>query len=113
MSAAPRQAAVAYYVHVPFCAAHCPYCDYPVTVGSLERAAALVTAVLSEVRTLRAALADRPVAALYVGGGTPSFLPPAELRRLLAGLAAALFIPARDEGGGQQCECTLEANPRT
>ena len=111
MSAAPRRAAVAYYVHVPFCAARCPYCDYPVTVGSLHRAGELVTAVLREVETLRAALADRPVAALYVGGGTPSFLPPAELRRLLAGLAAALLIPAPGEGGGRRCECTLEANP--
>ena len=111
MSAAPRRAAVAYYVHVPFCAALCPYCDYPVTVGSLDRAPELVTAVLSEVETLRDALADRPVAALYVGGGTPSFLPPAELRRLLTGLADALLTPAPDEGGSRQCECTLEANP--
>ena len=111
MSAAARRAAVAYYVHVPFCAVRCPYCDYPVTVGSLHRAAELVTAVLGEVETLRAALADRPVAALYVGGGTPSFLPPAELKRLLAGLADTLVMPARDEGRGQPCECTLEANP--
>lgn len=111
MSAAPRRAAVAYYVHVPFCAARCPYCDYPVTVGSLDRAAELVTAVLSEVATLRDALADRPVAALYVGGGTPSFLPPAQLRRLLAGLTDALLTPARGEGGGRYCERTLEANP--
>ena len=111
MSAASRRAAVAYYVHVPFCAAHCPYCDYPVTVGSLDRAAELVTAVLSEVESLRDALTDRPVAALYVGGGTPSFLPAAELRRLLAGLADALLVPAQDQGGGRQYECTLEANP--
>ena len=112
MSATPRPAAVAYYVHVPFCAARCSYCDYPVTVGGLQRAPELVTAVLAEVATLRAALADRPVAALYVGGGTPSFLPPGELRRLLTGLAGALPTPAGDgAGGGRLTECTLEANP--
>ncbi len=111
MSAVPRRAAVAYYVHVPFCAAHCTWCDYPVTVGGLERAPELVTAVLAEVKTLRAALADRPVAALYVGGGTPSFLPQGELRRLLAGLAGALHPPAGDDGGGRPVESTLEVNP--
>ena len=111
MSAAPRRAAVAYYVHVPFCAAHCTYCDYPVTVGGLERAPELVTAVLAEVDALRAATADRPVAALYVGGGTPSFLPHAELRRLLEGLVRALQPPAGGDGRGLPCERTLEVNP--
>ena len=111
MSAAPRRAAVAYYVHVPFCAARCPYCDYPITVGSLDRAAELVTAVLSEVEALRGALADRPVAALYVGGGTPSFLPLGELRRLLSGLAHALHTPTAGGSTGLHWEYTLEANP--
>ena len=111
MNAAPWRAAVAYYVHVPFCAAHCSYCDYPITVGGLQRAAELVTAVLAEVRCLRAALADRPVAALYVGGGTPSFLPGAELRRLLTGLTGALYPPACGGAAGEPIECTLEANP--
>ena len=115
MSAAPR-AAVAYYVHVPFCAARCPYCDYPVTVGGLERAGELVTAVLAEVAALRAVLRDRPVAALYVGGGTPSFLPIGELRRLLTGLADALQTSPAGFGaptgsGGLPGERTLEANP--
>ena len=109
MSAGPRRAAVAYYVHVPFCAAHCSYCDYPITVGGLERAAELVTAVLAEVDALRAALADRAVAALYVGGGTPSLLPRGELRRLLTGLAGALYPAAA--GAGRPAECTLEVNP--
>jgi len=111
MSAAPRRAAVAYYVHVPFCAAHCSYCDYPITVGGLQRAAELVTAVLAEVDALRAALADRAVAALYVGGGTPSFLPRGELRRLLTGLAGALYPPAAGDGAVRPAEVTLEVNP--
>ena len=103
---------MAYYVHVPFCAARCSYCDYPVTVGGLQRAPELVTAVLAEVAALRAALADRPVAALYVGGGTPSFLPPGELRRLLTGLAGGLHtLPEGVAGGSEATECTLEANP--
>ena len=98
---------MAYYVHVPFCAAHCWYCDYPVLVGNLDLARPLVGAMLAEARALRAAMPERAVAALYVGGGTPSRLPRPQLRRLLAGLAD--LLPA-DSGAGAP-EWTLEANP--
>lgn len=108
---------MAFYVHVPFCAARCSYCDYPVVVEKPELAHRLVSAMLAEARALRAALAAWPVAALYVGGGTPSRLPRPELRRLLAGLGAAL-LPGGGAGAGggavdaaEAVEWTLEANP--
>lgn len=93
---------------MPFCAARCSYCDYPVVVGNLDLAHRLVGAMLAEARALRAALAARPVVALYVGGGTPSRLPRTELRRLLTGLGAALLPGA---AGGAAPEWTLEVNP--
>ena len=99
---------MAYYVHVPFCAAHCWYCDYPVLVGHLDQAGPLVGAMLAEARALRAAMPERAVAALYLGGGTPSRLPRPQLRRLLAGLAGALMA---DGASGEVPEWTLEANP--
>ena len=99
---------MAYYVHVPFCAAHCWYCDYPVLVGSLDLARPLVDAMLAEATALRAAMRERAVAALYVGGGTPSRLPRPQLRRLLAGLAGALLAGG---ASGEAPEWTLEANP--
>ena len=113
MTPAARRAAVAYYVHVPFCSARCWYCDYPVVVGRSDVAQPLVSALLDEVRALRAALADRPVAALYVGGGTPSLLPPPERERLLTGLTAALHAPERAaaEDGALAIEYTFEVNP--
>lgn len=112
MSAPPRRTPVAYYVHVPFCAAHCSYCDYPIAVGGLERAGELVTAVLAEAATLRATLAERAVSALYVGGGTPSFLPLGELHRLLTGLTALVRTHCRGRAGeAVPTECTLEVNP--
>lgn len=77
-------------------------------VGNLALARRLVGAMLAEARALRAAMPARPVAALYVGGGTPSRLPRPELRRLLAGLAGTLLPPA---AGGAAPEWTLEANP--
>ena len=95
-------------MHVPFCAAHCWYCDYPVLVGNLDLARPLVGALLAEARALRAAMPERAVAALYVGGGTPSRLPRPQLRRLLAGLAGALLA---EGAGGKAPEWTLEANP--
>ncbi len=105
---------MAFYVHVPFCAARCSYCDYPVVVEKPELAHRLVSALLAEARALRAALAAWPVAALYVGGGTPSRLPRLELRRLLGGLGAAL-LPGGGAGAGggtgEAVEWTLEANP--
>ena len=95
-------------MHVPFCAAQCWYCDYPVLVGNLDLARPLVDAMLAEARALRAAMPERAVAALYVGGGTPSLLPRPQLHRLLAGLAGTL--PAA--GAGREApEWTLEANP--
>ena len=105
---------MAFYVHVPFCAARCSYCDYAIVEGGLDWAARLVTATLAEVRALRAATVARPLAALYIGGGTPSLLPRPELRRLLAGLAAALALPLPEgdaSPAGLPVEWTLEANP--
>lgn len=77
-------------------------------VGNLALAQRLVGAMLAEARALRAAMPARPVAAVYVGGGTPSRLPRPQLQRLLAGLAATLLPPA---AGGAAPEWTLEANP--
>ena len=102
---------MAYYVHVPFCAAHCWYCDYPVLVGDLDLARPLVDAMLAEARALRAAMPERPVAALYLGGGTPSRLPRPRLRRLLEGLAGTLPAGGAGGAGGEAPEWTLEANP--
>jgi len=93
---------------VPFCAARCPYCDYPVVVGGLQQAGRLVSALLAEAQSLRAAMPERPVVALYLGGGTPSLLPRPQLRRLLTGLATTLMA---DAAGGPAPEWTLEANP--
>ena len=81
---------------MPFCAARCGYCDYPIVAGSLELAGGFVTAVLAETRALANALPERPLAAIYVGGGTPTWLPRPALRRLLAGLREI----AASHGGG-------------
>jgi oxygen-independent coproporphyrinogen-3 oxidase len=89
------------YVHIPFCAHHCGYCDFAVAVGQNARVDAYLDALEAEVALLGE---PRPVRTLFVGGGTPSHLSPPDLRRLLGMLARWLLL----EAGG---EYTFEANP--
>ena len=91
--------AVHLYVHVPFCAHRCGYCDFVTLVGRREEHAGYVDAVLRELALERELLGER-VETIFLGGGTPTFLVPGELVRLLAALPAAE-------------EVTVEANPET
>jgi putative oxygen-independent coproporphyrinogen III oxidase len=87
------------YVHLPFCAHRCGYCDFVTAVGRRGEHRGYVDALLAELALERAVLADR-VETVFLGGGTPTFTEPRELARLLAAL------PAADE-------LTVEANPET
>lgn len=93
------------YVHVPFCAAKCRYCDFfsvPVDGASGGMAARVVEQTLAQLdRFLDRAPAVR-FATVYVGGGTPSVLPPSLLGRLLGRLAEL-----------RPSEWTVEANPES
>ncbi|MDE6587825.1 MAG: radical SAM family heme chaperone HemW [Paramuribaculum sp.] len=89
------------YVHIPFCRSKCAYCDfYSLAARSLD-ATAYVDAVLTELAARRDAYSGR-FATVYVGGGTPSVLPPGELGRLVSALASE----ARSDA-----EITVEVNP--
>ena len=89
------------YVHVPFCAGKCPYCDFYSLSADEPTKEAYVKAVLREVAPYQGAVcADT----LYFGGGTPSLLGAAHIERLTGALKAAFSIP--DSG-----EVTMEANP--
>ncbi len=107
-AAAPAVTPLALYVHVPWCVRKCPYCDFNShhLRGELP-AAQYVDALLAD---LDLDLADDwptpPLTSIFIGGGTPSLLPAAELGRLLEGVAARLHLPAG-------IEVTLEANPGT
>jgi oxygen-independent coproporphyrinogen III oxidase len=87
------------YVHLPFCAHRCGYCDFVTVVGREHQHRAYVDALLAELALERHVLASAPDT-IFLGGGTPTFTHPAELTRLLAALP-----PAR--------ELTVEANPET
>ena len=87
------------YLHLPFCAHRCGYCDFVTVVGRRGQHAAYVDALLVELELVRSLL-GRELDTIFLGGGTPTFTEPAELGRLLAALPPA-------------AEVTVEANPET
>ena len=119
------------YLHVPFCVRRCSYCDFSIAVRKRIPAREYVEAVLREVELLRRAdpgaspdeTEERGLDTLYLGGGTPSLLPPDALAMLVTSLRDAFgatssrdassvtslgsaVTPSRDV-----FEVTLEANP--
>lgn len=95
------------YVHVPWCVRKCPYCDFNSheLKGDIP-AVDYVDALLADLEQDLPAVWGRPVLSVFIGGGTPSLLPPEALDRLLSGLRARLkLLP--------DAEITLEANPGT
>jgi oxygen-independent coproporphyrinogen-3 oxidase len=87
------------YVHLPFCAHRCGYCDFVTVVGRNAQHGAYVDALLQELALEREVL-EPELETVFLGGGTPTFTEPAALQRLLGALPAAE-------------EVTVEANPET
>jgi oxygen-independent coproporphyrinogen-3 oxidase len=93
------------YVHWPFCAAKCPYCDFnshvrPHGIDHDRFAAALVR----EIAAMARLTPGRTVTSVFLGGGTPSLMEPAAVGRVLDAVAARWTVAA-------DAEVTLEANP--
>ncbi len=99
----------ALYVHLPFCARKCPYCEFASTeIEDPEQAAPVLEALLREARS-RAALApwrDTRFQSLFFGGGTPSLLSGEQLAALMKGLHERLPMQSG-------AEITIEVNPGT
>ena len=95
------------YLHVPFCARRCSYCDFAIAVRKVTPNDAFVRAIAAEWR-LRAVdpawAASAGISTLYFGGGTPSRLDPDALGRIIAALT-------QDHALLPGAEVTLEANP--
>jgi len=77
----PTKAPTAAYVHVPFCAHRCGYCDFTLVAGKDHLVGDYLRALEIELRSLGR---PRPVCTLFLGGGTPTHLAPDALDRLLA-----------------------------
>jgi oxygen-independent coproporphyrinogen-3 oxidase len=91
------------YIHVPFCAYHCGYCDFAVAAGQDHLIDRYVDAIGAELATLET---PAPVDTIFLGGGTPTYLPPDQLDRLLTSVNR--WLPLRPGG-----EFSIEGNPES
>ncbi|MBQ6066494.1 MAG: radical SAM family heme chaperone HemW [Clostridia bacterium] len=97
------------YIHVPFCASKCPYCDFYSVVGG-EKTDAYCAAATDELKTLRrvgayaAGLREREISTVYFGGGTPSLLGAEKLSALLGAVKENYSV-------APNAEITAECNP--
>jgi oxygen-independent coproporphyrinogen-3 oxidase len=94
----------ALYIHWPFCAKKCPYCDFNSHVRDGVDVAAWQAALIADMRAEAVVAGGETLTSIFFGGGTPSLMPPALVAALLAEAEALWgFDPA--------IEITLEANP--
>jgi putative oxygen-independent coproporphyrinogen III oxidase len=92
------------YLHWPFCRAKCPYCDFNSHVVPAVDQARWRRALLAELDAWAGRIPPRPLGSVFLGGGTPSLMPPETV-------AAALEAAHARFGLERDCEITLEANP--
>ncbi len=94
------------YVHWPYCARICPYCDFNVVRdrGRKVEQAHLVEAILTDMRTQADLTGPRPLVSIFFGGGTPSLMDPDAVARIIA--EAKILWPPQEA-----LEISLEANP--
>lgn len=93
------------YLHWPYCARICPYCDFNVYAAKARDTAPLLAAMLHDLEAQARALPDHPpLTSLFFGGGTPSLMTAPQIERVIT-TCQTLF------GLAPNCEITLEANP--
>ncbi|MCZ6691768.1 MAG: radical SAM family heme chaperone HemW [Planctomycetota bacterium] len=98
----PTRRRAGLYIHIPFCSAICPYCDFAVTTGSSGQHSRYVDRLVSEIELYR----GYPLIfdTVYFGGGTPSALEPEGLERILEALRHSLDVAT-------DAWISIEANP--
>ena len=92
------------YVHWPFCAAKCPYCDFNSHVRSGVDADRWRRALVAEIESAALAVPGRVVDTIFFGGGTPSLMPPETVAAVIEAIRSGWQL-------SPQAEITLEANP--
>ena len=92
------------YVHWPYCARICPYCDFNVYAAKARDTAPLFDAILADLAGWRARTGERRVDSIFLGGGTPSLMTGDQVERVIEEVDRLWGLKAR-------AEITLEANP--
>lgn len=94
------------YIHIPFCAQKCPYCDFNTYAGMENHIGATVDALCQEMARWQTTLGVRPIDTIFLGGGTPTLLHGEQLAQLFAAIHSNFML-------SPSCEITSEANPGT
>ncbi len=95
---------ISVYVHIPFCETKCPYCDFNTYAGMERLIPAYIAALCTEIEIWGGLLGRPSASTVFFGGGTPSYLPEAEIGSVVTAIRSAFDV---DSGA----EITLEANP--
>ncbi len=95
---------ISLYVHVPFCLSKCPYCDFNTYQGIESQFGDFLDAVIQEITAWSVALGRPTVNTIFLGGGTPSYLPDGDVARILDAIA-------RNYAVRTDPEITAECNP--
>jgi len=106
---------LSFYIHIPYCVKRCGYCDFNTyTPGELKEGSDIaqvsngyIDLLIQEAKVARAEVkTTEPIPTIFLGGGTPTLMEPADLGRVLNSLEA-------DFGFARDIEITIEANPDT
>ena len=100
----PMPHRLALYVHIPFCETKCPYCDFNTYAGIEHMMPAYVEALAAEIERWGDMLCRPAMTTLFLGGGTPSYLPAHGLEAVLSAVRRAFKVTP-------DAEATMEANP--
>lgn len=92
------------YIHVPFCAAKCAYCDFYSLAGQLAQADAYVTRLCADIAQAAPQCTEYTIDTIYFGGGTPSLLGGKRIAQILDTIVSAFAVQP-------DAEITVEANP--
>ena len=94
------------YFHIPFCVRKCLYCDFLSAPGTRAQIEAYMEALLTETRKRAGEYTDRTVTSIFLGGGTPSVVPPQKIQELMDTVRGSFRL-------SKDAEITMEVNPGT
>ena len=94
------------YLHIPYCLHKCGYCDFNSHPENQVESVHYVQALLKELKFYSTTLKSYNVPTVFMGGGTPTILPPSQLKKILDTVRQSFNLTP-------DCEITIEANPAT
>ena len=94
------------YVHIPFCKQKCKYCDFVSFTNCEEKYEKYFESIIKEIENKRLDTSNTVVSTIYIGGGTPSIVPPKFIEQILNKIRSKFNI-------SDKAEITIEINPGT